>query len=92
MVSYGITASCEMQMKRDSNLHRAYQELAENNELIIKAGMHYLVKSNETEADIMKEFANPSRAFDNKLSDGYFAKIFIDGVVENATAWLNEPY
>lgn len=92
MVAYGITGACEMDMKRNSNMHMAYRELANEDRLLIKAGMHYRVKSNEGKNNIITEFSNPNKMYENKLVDGYFAKIFVDGVVENATAWLKEPY
>lgn len=92
MVKLGITGASEMHMFRYKNLHRAYQELADEGRLLIKAIMHYEVSPNEDMEAVRARMKNPQPEFKNKLSQGNYAKIFIDGVVENGTAWLKNPY
>ncbi len=92
MVPYGYTGACEMQMYRNNNMHKAYKEMAEAGELIMKAGMHYVISPNDDMKFVKESLANPVRTFENKLADGFYIKIFIDGVIENATGWLKEPY
>lgn len=91
MIPYGYTGVTEMMMKKNSNLHKAFIELAENGELLIKTQLTYLATPEDSEAYI-EELKDRRPIISNKLIDGYYAKIFIDGVVESATAWLEEEY
>lgn len=88
MVSYGYTAATEMMVTRNSNLHKAYRELADEDKLLMKAEPAWLMNP----GDDIEAFKDRTPVLKNKLIDGYYAKIFIDGVVENGTAWLKEPY
>lgn len=91
MVSYGYTGAAEMMMNKDSNLHKAYIELAEEDMLIMKAQTSYQVSPSTVKQDL-KTLKRRKPFIKNRLVDGYYAKIFIDGVVECATAWLKDPY
>lgn len=91
MLPYGYTATTEMMMEKNSNLHKAYQELAHENKLLIKTLLTHWIKP-ETAANVAEKLKDNKKVFQNKIIDGTYAKIFIDGVVEGATAWLKEPY
>lgn len=91
MASYGYTATSEMMMVKNSNLYKAYQELAEEKKLLIKTLLSHWILPSDQEA-ILESLKDNRKVFENKIIDGYYAKIFVDGVVESATAWLKEPY
>lgn len=91
MIPYGYTASTEMMMEKGSNLHKAYQQLAAEGKLLIKASLSHWIRP-ETVPESVERMGKTRRVFENKLIDGYYAKIFLDGVLEGATAWLKEPY
>lgn len=91
MASYGYTATSEMMMVKNSNLYKAYQELAEEKKLLIKTLLSHWILPSDQEA-ILESLKDNRKVFENKIIDGYYAKIFVDGVVERATAWLKEPY
>lgn len=91
MASYGYTACVEAMVEKNSNLHKAYIELAEEDKLLMKAELLWLVNPCDAE-EIDKKLGKSIPVFKNKLADGFYAKIFIDGVIENGTGWLKEPY
>lgn len=91
MVPYGYTGSTEMMMRKGSNLHKAYQELALEGKLLIKTLLTHLVTP-EDSAHVNELMKDNNKSIGNKIIDGTYAKIFIDGVVEGATAWLKQPY
>lgn len=91
MVPYGYTSTTEMMMKKGSNLHKAYQELASEGKLLIKTMLSYMVTPDNSES-VTKLLRDNEKVIGNKIIDGLYAKIFVDGVIEGATAWLKEPY
>lgn len=92
MAAYGYTATAEMMMSRNGNIHKAYRELSEEGALIMKASVHYQVNPSDGIDFVKTQMKDPEHSLRNRLSQGYYAKIFIDGVVEGSTAWLKEPY
>lgn len=91
MVKYGYTSTTEMMMKKGSNLHKAYRELAREGKLLIKTQLTYLISPGTVEEDL-ESVRDREEYVSHKIIDGRCAKIFIDGVVESATAWLKDEY
>ena len=91
MISYGYTSAAEMMVTKGSNLDKAFHELAEEGSLKIKFQPAYVVTPQRAKEDI-EALKSIRPQIKNKLIEDYYAKIFIDGVVENGTAALKEPY
>lgn len=91
MISYGYTGAAEMMITKGCNLDKAFHGLAEEGALKIKFQPAYVVTPQRTEEDL-ETLKGIKPQVKNKLIEDYYAKIFIDGVVENATAALKEPY
>ena len=92
MVQAGCTASAEMMMYKNDVYYNAYMELAENDELIMKAGLTSMITPDLPAEEFIDKYAKPDRKVYNRVIHDYFIKIFVDGVVEGHTAWLKEPY
>ena len=91
MLPLGITSTGELLVRKNSNLHKAYRELAEKNDLKIKTVLHFTVKPSTVLEDI-KELHHREYRENNKLIEGSFVKFFLDGVLENHTCALKEDY
>lgn len=91
MASLGYTAVAELMVKRGSNIHKAAIELAEEDKLKMKYLQEFTVSPLTLEEDL-ELLRDRSPGIHNKFISDYYAKIFIDGVVESQTAWLKEPY
>lgn len=91
MAEYGYTAVTEMMVKKGSNLHKAFMDLADEDKLLIKCQLAHVV-SPLTKTRDLEQMRDRKPYIKNKLIDDYYAKIFIDGVVESATAALKEAY
>lgn len=92
MLKYGYTASSEMIITKDGNMHKAYMELADEENLLIKASLAFLLDPCDNIEEIKNKIGQANPELKNKLSHGHYIKIFVDGVVEGKTAWLKEPY
>lgn len=92
MLQYGYTASAELMISKDDNMHKAYMELADEDKMIIKTSLAFLVEPTDDMEEIKARIGQAQPELRNKLSHGYYIKIFADGVVEGKTAWLKQPY
>lgn len=91
MVKYGCTAVFDPMVDINSNLHRAYREMAEEDALLIKVGMAY-TSNPEDPMSLIPDYKSIGKSNNNKLYEGRFVKIFVDGVVEGGTAYLKDEY
>ncbi len=91
MVRYGCTATFDPMVDVNSNLHKAYREMAEDDALLIKARMAYSSVP-EAPMDLLPAYSEIKKSDCNKLYEGRFVKIFVDGVVEGGTAYLKDDY
>lgn len=91
MLPHGYTLLGEMLVKKGSNLHKAYEELADEKKLMIKTVLAFQVEPTSYAEDI-KELGKAELKVRNKLITGRYVKLFIDGVLEGRTAWLKEEY
>ncbi|MDO4176898.1 MAG: amidohydrolase [Bacillota bacterium] len=91
MLIYGYTLLTEMLIKKDSNLHKAYEELADEGKLLIKTELAFHVEPASYEEDVAA-LGKADMTVRNRLVTGRYAKIFVDGVLEGRTAWLKEAY
>lgn len=91
MAKLGYTAVAELMVKRHGNLHKAAQKLANEGKLKMKYLQNFTVYPISLEEDL-KSLEGRKPGIENKLINDYYAKIFIDGVIESQTAWLKEEY
>lgn len=91
MIEYGCTAVFDAMVDVGSNLHKAYREMAEEGTLRIKVGMSYS-SDPENPMDLLPQYTDIRKGNVDKLYEGQFVKIFVDGVVEGGTAYLKEEY
>lgn len=91
MASYGITNTFDPLIDPSDPYYKAYRELAEENNLIIKVGIAY-ASYPENPAPMLEVYEKQPHGNVNKFYEGDYVKIFIDGVIEGTTAFLKEPY
>lgn len=91
MASYGITNTFDPLLDPREPYYKAYRELAEEGRLFIKVGIAY-TSYPENPMPALDVYATQPRGNKDKLYEGTYVKIFIDGVVEGTTALLKEPY
>ncbi len=90
MAKYGITMVHDAKVELNSTGHKALAKLAKNDELLFKvtASIHTKIDDTEYVDEVIKE----GKKFDCGMYQAFSVKFFIDGVVENGTAYLKEPY
>lgn len=91
MARYGIIAAFDPMLDIGTNMHKAYRSMAEKDELKIKFGLAYSSDPQNPQASL-DLYRKESYSRVNKLTEGQFVKIFIDGVVEGMTAYLKDEY
>ena len=92
MLPYGYTSTAEMMISKDDNMHKAYMELADEDAMLIKTSLAFLVDPTDDAQAIKEKIGQAQPELRNKLSHGAYIKLFGDGVVEGKTAWLKDPY
>ncbi len=91
MIRYGHTAVFDPMVDIDGNMIKAYREMSEAGELKIKFGLAYTSDPKQPETSI-EQYEKSGPVEEDKLTEGSFVKIFVDGVVEGGTAFLKEDY
>ncbi len=91
MVKYGITSVFDPMVDAGSNMHKAFKAMAQKDKLKIKFALAYNSSPKEA-AKCLEAYKKEKYSRVNKLTEGDFVKIFIDGVVEGGTAYLKEEY
>ncbi len=91
MASYGHTAVFDPMVDIDGNMHKAYREMSDSGDLKIKCGLAY-TSNPDNPMDALQAYKKEEKVRRNRLIEGNFIKVFIDGVVEGGTAYLKEDY
>ncbi|MGG4444968.1 amidohydrolase [Brevibacillus porteri] len=90
-VERGVTTVRDPDMLRYPNVLEAYEELAKEDKLTIRF-RNALTANPEKGPEQVAEFVKIRERNQNPLFQVNAVKIFLDGVVEGATAYLEKPY
>lgn len=90
-VERGVTTVRDPDMLRYPNVLEAYEELAKEDKLTIRF-RNAITANPEKGPEQVAEFVKIRERNENPLFQVNAVKIFLDGVVEGATAYLEKPY
>lgn len=88
---YGVSMCGDMMIKKGSNTHKAYEQLADEDRLLQKTVLHYHI-SPMTYRDEIAALGPAEKHNKGRLFTDSFVKFFTDGALENHTAVLLEDY